>query len=287
MTQRMPSKTPVSRRSFIAGIASLSTFSTVTSGVTNGLTETQTSTSALDKPPIPNAFTGDAWTTTKLPVGDNNDVAWTGHAVHNTELQEQVNNDLGVDVPLWRLYAWTLEPLRTKDYMDSGSASEDSSIPFIESVSLGYGPGAVNVDVDDISEFVDEADSVLGETAIDVFTDQLETDYPFTEAKLCTGLYNDERVTTCRRKEIGYTNAQAAVEDKFTLETAYTAETEDEEFDIEYRGLLTVQTYNRGETFVAVGGVYPEEMDDDSWWGGYEFDEDFIDDTREFMKTVN
>ncbi|QLG61906.1 hypothetical protein [Halorarum salinum] len=269
----------MSRRAVIAGIAALSSFSVA------GRAESSATRASLTRPTLPDLFAESPWETVDYEKQDNNDVAWIGASSQHAGLREKVKDDLGVDVPQWRLYAWTLQTMRSEAYIDFTSEEDDSGMSVIDSLLVGYGPGAVEIDLDDIANHREKAETIVGATALEVFSDQLETDYPFTDADLCTGLYESEWGTTCRRNDISYSNAEATIEDEFTLSAEFTAETEDDDFVIDYRALLVVQTYDRGQTYIATGAVYPEEMEE-GWLDEYEFDQDFIGDSRAFMKAV-
>ena len=272
--------TTLSRRAVLTGLASIAALPTATSAANT------TGSSSFGQPSIPNAFRGESWKQNDLGEDDNNDVAWIGQSLQNTTMQSRVEKDLGISPPLWNLYTWNLETIRSEKYIDYNSDDDGGGIPLLSQVSLPIGPGSVFIDLDEINQFLeDNTKSVASATAVELFTDQVESDYPVSQIDICSGLY-DEEWLSCRFNDVSYSNAEAILEDSFTITATHTATNGDEEFEIEYRGFLVVQTYNRGESYTAAGVVYPERMDDDGWRGDYEFGESFIVDSRDFMKNT-
>ncbi|WP_207587121.1 hypothetical protein [Halomontanus rarus] len=271
--------TTLSRRAVLTGLASIAAVPTAT-GAANS-----TATSSFGQPSIPQAFHGEPWEQNNLGESDNNDVAWIGQSLQNTAMQSRVQDDLGINPPLWNLYTWNLQTIRSEKYIDYNGGDDGGGIPFVSQVSLPIGPGSVFIDLDEIDQFLEDiTESVVSATAVELFTDQVESDYPFSQIDICSGLY-DEELFSCRFNDVSYSNAEAILEDSFTITATHTATNGDDEFEIEYRGFLVVQTYNRGESYTAAGVVYPERMDDE-WWGDYEFGASFIDDSRDFMKNT-
>jgi len=62
--------------------------------------------------------------------------------------------DLGISPPLWNLYTWNLETIRSEKYIDYNSDDDGGGIPLLSQVSLPIGPGSVFIDLDEINQFL-------------------------------------------------------------------------------------------------------------------------------------
>lgn len=277
----------MNRRSFLAGLSAMG----VGAGVVGNAGSAR---AAIGRPFVPNEFRGDDWSTPEeLPREDRDGIIeWSGVKTQNKTLQHKVGEAHGElqDVPLWNLYAWTIE--QNKLLQQSNEENEG----FLSGISLTsfFGPVGVSADLGEVSETVSESfseeDDFISQTAADVFADQIESDYPFMdEVTICDGLQIDSIYHCVDSDDVRYTNPAADIRNALTLEMSHSVTVEwGLDYDISYIGFLVVQTYDTdvesdlNKTFVATASVYPEEI------SGVETIDDysFTDDSREFMKNT-
>jgi hypothetical protein len=267
----------MSRRKFLAGLSAI--------GVGAGLVgNTGNARAAIGRPFIPNEFRGDDWSTPQeLPPEDRDGVIeWSGVKTQNEALQHEVEKEHEElqDVPLWNLYAWTIEqnklPQQTQDGGDWWS-----------DINLGGGP--ISADLGTIEEMgksiIDDDADFISQTAIDVFADQVESDYPIVVDDTCDE--SDLNLLGCYAEDTGYNNPTADIRHKLSFEASHTVGEGWFEPEITYQGFLVIQTYDTdvesdlNKTFVATASVYPEEISGESV-EGYSF----TDDSRKFMKNT-
>jgi hypothetical protein len=269
----------MNRRSFLTGLSAI--------GVGAGLVgNTGNARAAVGRPFIPNEFRGDEWSTPEeLPHKDRDGVIeWSGVKTENEALQQAVGQEHEEyqGAPLWNLYAWTIE----QNELPKQAKGDDE---WWSGIGIGWGP--LNVDSskirDMISQVTGKEDDFISQTATDVFTDQVESDYPITVDDTCDDLH-DESLWGCYGGDVGYNNPTADIRHKLSFEASHTVEKEWRNSEITYRGFLVVQTYDTdvksdlNKTFVVTASVFPEEISSVESINDYSF----TDDSRDFMKNT-
>lgn len=244
---------------------------------------------SVEPPSIPSQFNTDTWERRELRQQSGGGYTWNGIALNNVKLAEKMESEVGYNEPLWHLYSWRLNaPL--EDYADSGSSDEDDGgwLPFdIDSFTVGAnrGPLFASVQLSNLGSGSDGPGTKRGEKALEIFGSQVESDYPFKSVTRCEGLQSDEHLNCFRPTNISYSVPTATVEEKYTIHKEY----DDGDFEVSYRGLFVLQTFDESDSFVISGAMFPDSKVDKKWsFSDHDFDEDidFVDKSRAFIKSA-
>lgn len=283
MASRKPSRAKnYSRRSVLRSIA---TGGAVIAGSTVSLPSVNAET--IGTPSVPNQFDTDAWERHDFEEKSGGGFTWNGVALHNAELADTVESEIGYTDPSWRLYSWKMDaPL--EEYADGGTNNEDEDWwPWWDSDPISLGVSAVLTASVELSNLGDDSDGVTterGKKALSIYGDQVESDYPFSSVTSCEGLNKDEVGDCGYPTGISFNNPTADnIEEKYTIGGEHSTD----DFKVDYRGLFVLQTFTGGESFVISGAVFPDtEVKRGLTKFDYEFDEDFVDTSRAFIKSA-
>lgn len=272
-----------SRRAFLRSVAVGG--AVVAGGVANLPSATAETVGA---PSIPDQFDTEAWKRRDLGIGEDKEggFTWNGIALNNVELAEKVETEAGYSEPLWQLYKWKLDAPH-EGYAGDGPSKEDSSwwpsLEDVKSVSLGINGGifSASVELSNLGGGSEGVELKRGKKALEIYGDQVESDFPFTSVTSCEGLTNDEYWGCTGTTDISYSAPSSVVEEKYTIHQEYSTD----EFKVNYRGLFVLQTFDESESFVISGAVFPDSKVDKKWsLSDYGFDMNFVDESLPFIK---
>lgn len=276
----------MSRRGLLSAVGSVA--------VGTSFTNTTRAASAVGRPAVPDQVSGEDWSNPTDLNEESRDgiIEWRGIKTRNKQLKQQViqEEDGFEELPLWQLYAWRVNQSDTPSNPSNGDESDEILSGILDglSVSMPAGPLVVTADLGEIAEEAAESDDYVSRIATDVFTDQMEADYPVEgKVDVCEGLREPGWVY-CSDEEDSYSNSVADVHTKYSFEMDHVVEGGWFDLDVTYRALFVVQTYdtntvsNLRKTFLATGAVFPTELDGVDILEDY----DFVDTSRKFIKNV-
>ena len=253
------------RRSFLVGIGSVAS--------TVGIPIAATADDVYVTPPsIPKRFEEDSpWVFEDLePVKNNTSgYEYAGSRGSNTEARDEVKKATGIDHPMWDVYTFEIRELP--------SASSDAGLigGLIDKIAATLGPISVEFDLEELPNLFGDDKSFIGTAAFDVFVEKIQSNHEIKSIdKRCDGLHEDTRFfdLTCS-EERDYDNTSGSDPELFSVILSE----EIGEYVIEYAAILSVQSYNNGDTFIAAGAIYPTTFDNGPWG----------DSTIEFSEIIN